>query len=82
MSRDLARRWTVPGAPTVRLLARQTPLADLPAALAEPDRGVAFALNENNLVPVYVYFEQGPFFLVSTRVSPASPTCCASSSSS
>ncbi|MFE7273154.1 type VII secretion protein EccCa [Streptomyces sp. NPDC057623] len=64
MSRDVDRHWTVPGAPAVRLLPRHLPFADLPAALAEPGRGVAFALDENNLEPVHVNFEQDPFFLV------------------
>ncbi len=64
MGRNVARHWTEPGAPAVRLLPRHLPLADLPAALTEPDRGVAFALDENNLEPVYVNFDQDPFFLV------------------
>ncbi|MFF6981111.1 type VII secretion protein EccCa [Streptomyces sp. NPDC008343] len=64
MSRDVARHWTAPGAPEVRLLPRHLPFADLPAAPAQPDRGVAFALDENNLEPVFVNFEQDPFFLV------------------
>ncbi|WP_079051584.1 type VII secretion protein EccCa [Streptomyces curacoi] len=64
LSRDVDRHWTAPGAPAVRLLPRQIPFADLPAALTEPDRGVAFALDENNLEPVHVNFDQDPFFLV------------------
>ncbi|NUP19009.1 MAG: type VII secretion protein EccCa [Streptomyces sp.] len=64
MSRDVDRHWTAPGAPAVRLLPRHLPHADLPAALAQPDLGVAFALDENNLEPVFVNFERDPFFLV------------------
>lgn len=64
MSRDVDRHWTAPGAPAVRLLPRHVPFADLPTALTEPDRGVAFALDENNLEPVHVNFDQDPFFLI------------------
>ncbi|MGW1138528.1 FtsK/SpoIIIE domain-containing protein, partial [Streptomyces zhihengii] len=35
-----------------------------PAGFAEPRRGVAFAIDENNLEPVFVDFERDPFFLV------------------
>ena len=64
MSRDVDRHWTAPSAPAVRLLPRRLPLADLPAAHAEPDRGIAFALDENNLEPVHVNFDQDPFFVI------------------
>ncbi|WP_330354500.1 type VII secretion protein EccCa [Streptomyces chartreusis] len=64
MARDVDRHWTAPSAPAVRLLPRHLPLADLPAALAQPDGGFAFALDENNLEPVFVNFERDPFFLV------------------
>ncbi len=61
---EVARHWTAPGAPAVRLLPRELPAGDLPPGDATPERGVAFALDENNLEPVYVDFEQDPFFLI------------------
>ncbi|MDI3407644.1 type VII secretion protein EccCa [Streptomyces cavernicola] len=64
MSKEIARHWPAPGAPAVRLLPRQLPLAHLPAGHAEPQRGIAFALDENNLEPVFLNLEQDPFFLV------------------
>ncbi|WP_030351651.1 type VII secretion protein EccCa [Streptomyces scopuliridis] len=64
MTQEVSRHWTAPGAPAVRLLPRELPMADLPAGFAHPERGVAFAIDENNLEPVFVNFEQDPFFLV------------------
>ncbi len=40
------------------------PAAQLPSGDRFPQRGVAFAIDENNLEPVFVDFEQDPFFLV------------------
>ncbi|MQS34205.1 type VII secretion protein EccCa [Streptomyces katsurahamanus] len=64
MNQEAARHWTAPGAPPVRLLPRELPAASLPPGRAEPGRGVAFAIDENNLAPVFVDFERDPFFLV------------------
>ncbi|MEV5442020.1 type VII secretion protein EccCa [Streptomyces sp. NPDC052644] len=64
MAREVSRHWTLPGAPGVRLLPRELPAANLPAGFAHPERGVAFAIDENNLAPVFVNFERDPFFLV------------------
>ncbi|MFD7536135.1 type VII secretion protein EccCa [Streptomyces sp. NPDC059819] len=64
LATEVARHWTVPGAPAVRLLPRDLPAAQLPPGHAAPERGIAFALDENNLEPVFVDFEQDPFFLV------------------
>ncbi|MYV90630.1 type VII secretion protein EccCb, partial [Streptomyces sp. SID1034] len=64
LATEVARHWTVPGAPAVRLLPRELPAAQLPPGDAAPERGIAFALDENNLEPVFVDFEQDPFFLV------------------
>ncbi|MFE4372727.1 type VII secretion protein EccCa [Streptomyces sp. NPDC056835] len=64
MTQEVSRHWTAPGAPAVRLLPRELPMADLPTGSAHPERGVAFAIDENNLEPVFVNFEQDPFFLV------------------
>lgn len=64
MTQEVSRHWTAPGAPAVRLLPRELPVRDLPAGFAQPDRGVAFAIDENSLEPVFVNFEQDPFFLI------------------
>ncbi|MDQ8706848.1 type VII secretion protein EccCa [Streptomyces sp. LHD-70] len=64
MAKAVAQHWPAPGAPAVRLLPRELPLAQLPAGHAEPERGIAFALDENNLEPVFLNLEQDPFFLV------------------
>ncbi|MFD4588074.1 type VII secretion protein EccCa [Streptomyces sp. NPDC058434] len=64
MAQEVSRHWTAPGAPPVRLLPRTLPVESLPAGYAEPKRGVAFAIDENNLEPVFANFERDPFFLV------------------
>lgn len=64
MTKEVARHWPAPGAPAVRLLPRELPLAQLPAGHAAPEQGLAFALDETNLEPVFLNFEQDPFFLV------------------
>lgn len=64
LAAEVARHWTAPPAPAVRLLPRELPADRLPAGNAFPDRGVSFALDEDNLEPVFVDFEQDPFFLV------------------
>ncbi|MFD5266094.1 type VII secretion protein EccCa [Streptomyces sp. NPDC058335] len=64
LSAEVSRHWEAPGAPDVRLLPREFPVAQLPPGDRFPQRGVAFALDENNLEPVYLDFEQDPFFLV------------------
>ncbi|MFF7332423.1 type VII secretion protein EccCa [Streptomyces sp. NPDC090306] len=64
LATEVSRHWQTPGAPAVRLLPRELPAAQLPPGDALPKRGVAFALDEDNLEPVFVDFEQDPFFLV------------------
>lgn len=64
MTQEVTRHWTAPGAPAVRLLPRELPVDSLPAGFVHPERGVAFAIDENNLEPVFVNFERDPFFLV------------------
>ncbi|MER6915458.1 type VII secretion protein EccCa [Streptomyces sp. NPDC000594] len=64
MNDEVTRHWRGPAAPQVRLLPRELPAADLPAGLAAPERGVAFAIDENNLEPVFVNFDRDPFLLV------------------
>ncbi|WP_078884306.1 type VII secretion protein EccCa [Streptomyces sp. NRRL S-340] len=64
LAAEVSRHWQEPGAPGVRLLPRELPAGELPAGDRFPQRGVAFALDEDNLEPVFVDFEQDPFFLV------------------
>ncbi|MGI5194461.1 type VII secretion protein EccCa [Streptomyces sp. CA-288835] len=64
LATEVARHWQAPGAPEVRLLPREFPADQLPPGDRFPRRGVAFALDEDNLEPVFVDFEQDPFFLV------------------
>ncbi|WP_078973686.1 type VII secretion protein EccCa [Streptomyces sp. MMG1533] len=64
LATEVSRHWQAPGAPEVRLLPREFPAEQLPPGNRFPQRGVAFALDEDNLEPVFVDFEQDPFFLV------------------
>ncbi|MER6713599.1 type VII secretion protein EccCa [Streptomyces sp. NPDC000877] len=64
LATEVARHWQAPGAPEVRLLPREFSADQLPPGDRFPRRGVAFALDEDNLEPVFVDFEQDPFFLV------------------
>lgn len=64
MNQEVVRHWPEPGAPPVRLLPRELPAGHLPPGNAQPERGIAFAIDENNLEPVFVDFERDPFFLV------------------
>ncbi|MET8117212.1 type VII secretion protein EccCa [Streptomyces prasinus] len=61
---EVSRHWQQPGAPAVRLLPREFPAHQLPSGDRFPRHGVSFALDEDNLEPVFVDFEQDPFFLV------------------
>jgi S-DNA-T family DNA segregation ATPase FtsK/SpoIIIE len=64
LAAEVTRHWQEPGAPEVRLLPREFPANQLPPGDRFPNRGVSFALDEDNLEPVFVDFEQDPFFLV------------------
>ncbi len=64
LTAEVSRHWTAPGAPAVRLLPRELPAEQLPPGHLFPDRGVSFGWDENNLEPVFVDFEQDPFFLI------------------
>ncbi|MEU2224712.1 type VII secretion protein EccCa [Streptomyces sp. NPDC018347] len=64
LTTEVGRHWQGPGAPKVRLLPRRLEAVRLPPGDRFPQRGVAFALDEENLEPVFVDFEQDPFFLV------------------
>ncbi|MEW1548474.1 type VII secretion protein EccCa [Streptomyces tsukubensis] len=64
MTQEVTRHWTAPGAPAVRLLPRELPAGRLPGGQADPGRGVAFGIDENNLEPVWLNFERDPFFLI------------------
>ncbi|NGN63434.1 type VII secretion protein EccCb [Streptomyces sp. A7024] len=59
-----AEAWHGPAAPRVRLLPRVLPAAELPRGDAQPERGIAFGIDETNLEPVFADFEREPFFLV------------------
>ncbi|WP_190193891.1 type VII secretion protein EccCa [Streptomyces minutiscleroticus] len=61
---EVSRHWQAPGAPEVRLLPRRLPAEQLPRGDRFPRRGVAFGLDEDNLEPVFLDFDQDPFFLV------------------
>ncbi|MFF8017090.1 type VII secretion protein EccCa [Streptomyces sp. NPDC007929] len=64
LAAEVSRHWQASGAPEVRLLPREFPADQLPPGDRFPRRGIAFALDEDNLEPVFVDFEQDPFFLV------------------
>ncbi|MCQ4212929.1 MULTISPECIES: type VII secretion protein EccCa [Streptomyces] len=64
LATEVTRHWTQPGAPEVRLLPREFAARQLPPGNTFPDRGIAFALDEDNLEPVFVDFDQDPFFLI------------------
>ncbi|WP_338484178.1 type VII secretion protein EccCa [Streptomyces sp. SCSIO 75703] len=64
LAAEVTRHWQAPGAPAVRLLPREFPAEQLPPGDRFPKQGVAFALDEDNLEPVFVDFDQDPFFLV------------------
>ncbi|WP_405478088.1 type VII secretion protein EccCa [Streptomyces sp. NBC_00009] len=64
LTAEVTRHWTAPGAPEVRLLPREFAADRLPPGNVFPDRGVSFALDEDNLEPVFLDFEQDPFFLI------------------
>ncbi|WP_338687146.1 type VII secretion protein EccCa [Streptomyces acidiscabies] len=64
LATEVSRHWAASPAPEVRLLPREFPAKELPGGDRFPQRGVAFALDEDNLEPVFVDFEQDPFFLV------------------
>ncbi|QIQ02359.1 type VII secretion protein EccCa [Streptomyces liangshanensis] len=64
MAQEVTRHWTAPGAPAVRLLPRELAAAELPGGAEQPEKGIAFGIDENNLAPVFANFERDPFFLV------------------
>ncbi|MFC7218325.1 type VII secretion protein EccCa [Streptomyces polyrhachis] len=64
LCRSSADAWQGRRAPAVRLLPRMLPVRELPGGGERPERGLAFAIDENNLEPVFVDFETDPFFLV------------------
>ncbi|MFP1627662.1 type VII secretion protein EccCa [Streptomyces sp. 5K101] len=64
MAQEVTRHWTAAPAPAVRLLPRELQAQSLPAGYAEPQRGVAFGIDENALEPVFVNFDRDPFFLI------------------
>jgi DNA segregation ATPase FtsK/SpoIIIE, S-DNA-T family len=64
LNQAVTQAWPGNPAPPVRLLPREVPAHHLPKGNDYPQHGIAFALDENNLEPVFVDFETDPFFLV------------------
>lgn len=64
LASEVGRHWQQPGAPEVRLLPREFPASQLPPGNRFPNRGISFALDEDTLEPVFVDFDQDPFFLI------------------
>ncbi|GAA2636418.1 type VII secretion protein EccC [Streptomyces axinellae] len=64
MCETVKTHWQGPPAPAVRLLPRRMDAAQLPSGGDHPERGLAFAIDENELEPVFVDFETDPFFLI------------------
>lgn len=64
LASEVGRHWQQPGAPEVRLLPREFPASQLPPGNRFPNRGISFALDEDSLEPVFVDFDQDPFFLI------------------
>ncbi|MDX3733551.1 type VII secretion protein EccCa [Streptomyces caniscabiei] len=64
LASEVGRHWQQPGAPQVRLLPREFPASQLPPGNRFPNRGISFALDEDSLEPVFVDFDQDPFFLI------------------
>ncbi|MCZ4100255.1 type VII secretion protein EccCa [Streptomyces sp. So13.3] len=55
--------WTGAPAPRVRMLPHQLAAEQLPKGHEYPDQGVAFAIDETALAPVFVNFDTDPFFV-------------------
>ncbi len=64
MNTAVSQAWPGNPAPPVRLLPREVPAHQLPDGGAYPPHGVAFAIDENTLAPVFVDFETDPLFLI------------------
>ncbi|MER6378933.1 type VII secretion protein EccCa [Streptomyces sp. NPDC001127] len=64
LTAEVSRHWQAPGAPQVRLLPRELPVEQLPPGDRFPQHGIAFAVDEDNLEPVFVDLEQDPLFLI------------------
>ncbi|MFJ1993308.1 type VII secretion protein EccCa [Streptomyces sp. DASNCL29] len=56
--------WSGPHAPQVRMLPRMLQVRDIPGGAAEPHRGVAIGIDEMHLEPVFLDFDNDPFFAV------------------
>ncbi|WP_354640484.1 type VII secretion protein EccCa [Kitasatospora camelliae] len=56
--------WTGPRAPQVRMLPQVLDGQSLPKGFEHPELGVAFAVDEVELAPVFVNFEADPLFIV------------------
>ena len=56
--------WSGPRAPQVRMLPRVLDGQSLPKGFEQPERGIAFGIDEVELAPVFVNFETDPLFIV------------------
>ncbi|MFD7921832.1 type VII secretion protein EccCb [Streptomyces sp. NPDC059740] len=61
---EVARHWTGPSAPEVRLLPEVLPVGELPEPFQGTGAGVPFAVDEATLSPVVVDFERDPLLVV------------------
>ncbi|MEU8284035.1 type VII secretion protein EccCa [Micromonospora sp. NPDC048905] len=59
----IAKAWSGPPAPPVRLLPRLLS-ADTLATMAEPSRGLAIGVDGDRLAPIYLDFDTNPHFMV------------------
>ncbi|WP_052852113.1 type VII secretion protein EccCa [Streptomyces avicenniae] len=56
--------WAGGDAPSVRMLPRRFPSAELPRGFEQPGRGVAIGIGETDLEPVFIDFDRDPFLFV------------------
>jgi S-DNA-T family DNA segregation ATPase FtsK/SpoIIIE len=56
--------WPGPHAPQVRMLPRMLSVREIPAGHEQPQRGIAIGIDEMNLEPVFVDFDNDPFFAI------------------
>lgn len=64
MVESVAQAWQRPAAPPVRLLPLELPFESLPKAGADVRSGVPIAIDEDELAPVYLDFDEEPHFVV------------------
>ncbi|GAB2920899.1 type VII secretion protein EccCa [Streptomyces mayteni] len=62
--RAVSDAWSGPSAPPIRMLPDRLAATDLPKGHERPEQGVAIGMSEDDLTPVFLDFDQDPFFLV------------------